>query len=305
MAKSNQYSGEADAVERYIKDQEVQLQLNKGFTGSVVVNETYVRTTTQILADVQGVYDYQDDLYGLANSTWNNIQSMTSILQQSNGSVQVLLDTVKNAMDVLDEAKQSRLASQSIIDEDFSTGAAELGTTLDTLEATVNAYMPTILTSTQNNNAAEVAANSANRTIYRATVFSNSKHQELASSLALAKMASANATEAQDTTTGARASTVTYKNLGLETKSDMTQAVVDVVDGITRMNSINAQIQDGNAVAAKIDSTVIPPKLAITTIAQDILTTEVSKDRVQQVSSEANAALVDANRAMSITQEAS
>jgi hypothetical protein len=258
-----------------------------------------------MLADVQGVYNYQDELYATGNKTWSNIQNMTSVLQQSNGSVQVLLDTVAAAMDVLGEAKLNRQAVETIINTAFVGEATDLGRTLATLKTKVDEYLVTIQASVLSLNTAEAAANSANRTIYQAMVFSTAKQDEMESSLTLAKQAAANATEALDTTTGAKSATAAYKSDGQDTKSDATQAIVDVVKGIQRMQTVNDDINNGNQAASQIDETVIPPKVSITNIAQEIINTVVSSSRVQQVSAEADAALLDANRALAITQRAS
>ncbi len=86
----------------------------------------------------QTLRDFQNSLYIAANTSWENIETQTSVIQRSNGDIDVFVTMVTTALGVRDQARQTRQEADAILTGPYVGQASNNAVQLAAIQAVVN-----------------------------------------------------------------------------------------------------------------------------------------------------------------------
>ena len=199
------YTAQLNTIEGLLRGAELSLAALQAFDGTVILPGGLTTTPELLNARSMDFEDQQRTIYAAANSSWAIIQNMTEAVQMSNGSVKVFVARVKAAMNILQEARNTRDATEIILSGNFADEHANNSGELQILLVEVEKFPEVVQNAQRLLDQGKAYANQANVTIDEADLAVKQKLAENAAKFLESQISKFNASQAQAAAETARA----------------------------------------------------------------------------------------------------
>ncbi|KAK2150552.1 hypothetical protein LSH36_400g01057 [Paralvinella palmiformis] len=286
------------------RSQEIQTELakNRQFTGLIQVNNTDKATPDQMLIYTSLAYEHINTLYTAANQTWSLIENQTTLIQKSNGNIDIFLVSVTTAMVMLKQATATRQVADIIVSGEFNDQYTANAEMLAQLQTTITGYPAAISHISDNAIKAEEMTSQANKTANYATSIVKQKQSEMAAKVLQAEKARNNGTQAQITSRETKAAVDKFHNLANLTKLQMSKALLDVARGLKILDKVQEDVLRSMEIETNTSLVHLRPLQDMRDITLQIAATRVAPENVTRTLEAAEDGLQVAAEAKNVTE---
>ncbi|XP_022106047.1 laminin subunit beta-1-like isoform X2 [Acanthaster planci] len=295
------------AIESNRLEQASRLGTVRLFAGSVVVGDGAVRNAQQLRQDLNALSSTQATQFQLGNGTWMDIQDMYTAIEVSEQHIQQLLQDVNRLLQDTELAAAERLQATQILNDgnrgvEYNQNSARLAQ----ISAVQQAYP--LASTAQNASAARQVALEVNGTMQGILDGVVSVRGQADAQAYRSEVARFNVTNAEDAARQAQSAAMSYKDIALSTKANMTSLYIQAIDTLVALRDAQARSEEARAIAQAIQNMTVRPSTEMGQLVSQInvasLTTSVVENLLQDATDKFGRAEQTRVSAASAQQEA-
>ncbi|XP_071801736.1 laminin subunit alpha-2-like isoform X1 [Asterias amurensis] len=252
------------------------------FSGNVIVGDNTVRNAAQLGGELSALVTSLMSQFQLANGTWFTIQELNAAIEASYQHVQQLIRDVDGLLQDIERSAMERQSAETILND--NSRDAEYTTNAERLAAIkiIQADYP-VASTFQDVQVAQTVAQGANVTAEVTLAGVEAVQRQASAQAYQSEVARYNTTNAETAGSMAQSAAMTYKDVALSTKANMTSYYIQVLDTYTALQEAESRTINARDIAFAVQGMTVRPSSEIQTLVELINAASLSDTDVENL----------------------